>query len=79
MLFFFPGRRGEGIVTAMCDTGLPQCTSAGCKLLVRSGAGSAGAANPDSVLVLIPGDFWGVMSQLQTKLNTKERCILELL
>ncbi|RLV98881.1 hypothetical protein DV515_00010347 [Chloebia gouldiae] len=30
------GRRGEGIVTAMCDTGLSQCTSAGCKLLVST-------------------------------------------
>lgn len=40
IVLFFPDRHGEGIVTAMCDTGLSQSTSAGCKLLVKSGAGS---------------------------------------
>lgn len=59
--------------------GLSQSISAGSKLLVRSGAGSAGAANLNSVLVLLPGDSWGDISQLQTKLNTKERYISELL
>lgn len=73
-MLFFPGRHGEGIVTAMCDTGLSQSTSAGCKLLVKSGAGSKFCFAVDD-----PWRFLGCYESAPNQAGHKERYISELL